>query len=113
VQNIPPWWEAQRKALEKEMGDFDDLEYFREISPLFHAKNIKNPLMVLQGANDPRVIKAESDDMVEAARQNGVSVEYLVFDDEGHGFRKKKNQHRGYKAILEFCNKYMPKKSDE
>lgn len=110
VQSIPPWWEAQRKSLEKELGDFDNLEYFRKISPLFHAKNIKNPMMVLQGANDPRVIKAESDDMVEAARQNGVSVEYLVFDDEGHGFRKKKNQLRGYKAILEFCKKYLPPK---
>lgn len=108
VQNIPPWWEAQRKSLEKELGDFDNLEYFRKISPLFHAQNIKNPMMVLQGANDPRVIKAESDDMVEAVRQNGVSVEYLVFDDEGHGFRKKKNQLRGYKAILDFCKKYLP-----
>ena len=108
VQNIPPWWEAQRKSLEKELGDFDNLEYFRSISPLFHAKNIKNPMMVLQGANDPRVLQAESDDMVAAARQNGVSVEYLVFDDEGHGFRKKKNQLRGYKAILDFCEKYLP-----
>ncbi len=107
VQNIPPWWEAQRKSLEKELGDFDDTEYFRKISPLFHAENIKHPMMVLQGANDPRVIKAESDDMVEAVRQNGVSVEYLVFDDEGHGFRKKQNQLRGYQAILNFCEKYL------
>ncbi len=113
VQNIPPWWEAQRKALEKEMGDFDDLEYFRKISPLFHAKNIKKPMMVLQGANDPRVLKAESDDMVKAVRDNGVSVEYLVFDDEGHGFRKKKNQLRGYKAILDFCEKYLPPASQQ
>ena len=113
VQNIPPWWEAQKKSLEKELGDFDNLEYFRKISPLFHAKNIKNPMMVLQGANDPRVIKAESDDMVAAVRQNGVSVEYLVFDDEGHGFRKKKNQLRGYKAILEFCEKYLPPASQQ
>lgn len=107
VQSIPPWWEAQRKALEKELGDFDDLEYFKKISPLFHAKNIKRPLMVLQGANDPRVLKVESDEMVEAVKKNGVPVEYVVFDDEGHGFRKKKNQHRGYKAILEFCDKYL------
>ena len=113
VQNIPPWWEAQRKALEKEMGDFDDLEYFRKISPLFHAKNIKKPMMVLQGANDPRVLKAESDDMVKAVRDNGVSVEYLIFDDEGHGFRKKKNQLRGYKAILDFCEKYLPPASQQ
>ncbi len=107
VQNIPPWWEAQRKSLEKELGDFDDLEYFKKISPLFHVKNIRKPMMVLQGANDPRVLKVESDEMVAGVRQNGVFVEYLVFDDEGHGFRKKKNQLRGYRAILEFCDKYL------
>lgn len=107
VQNIPPWWEAQRKSLEKELGDFDDLEYFKKISPLFHADQIKKPLMVLQGANDPRVLKVESDEMVEAVRANGIAVDYHVFDDEGHGFRKKKNQLQGYKAILEFCDKYL------
>lgn len=107
VQEIPPWWEAQKKSLEKELGDFDDIEYFRKISPLFHAKNIKRPMMVLQGANDPRVIQAESDDMVAAVRQNGIKVDYLVFEDEGHGFRKKKNQLLGYKRILEFCDKYL------
>ncbi len=107
VQSIPPWWEAQRKALEKELGDFDDLEYFKKISPLFHADNITRPLMVLQGANDPRVLKVESDEMVQAVRENGVPVEYLVFDDEGHGFRKKKNQLKGYQAILDFCDKYL------
>ena len=53
VQSIPPWWESQRKSLEKELGDFDDEEYFRSISPLFHSEKIKKPLMVLQGANDP------------------------------------------------------------
>ena len=109
VQSIPPWWEAQRKALEKELGDFDDEEYFRSISPLFHADQIKKPLMVLQGANDPRVIKEESDDIVAAVRENGVVVEYIVFDDEGHGFRKKDNQLVGYNAILEFCDKYLKK----
>ncbi len=107
VQSIPPWWEAQRAALEQELGDFNDEEYFKGISPLFHASNIREPLMVLQGANDPRVLKVESDEMVEAVRKNGVPVEYIVFDDEGHGFQKKENQATGYRAILEFCNKYL------
>lgn len=109
VQSIPPWWEAQRKALEQELGDFDDEEYFKSISPLFHSEQIVKPLMVLQGANDPRVVKEESDDIVEAVRKNGVPVEYIVFDDEGHGFRKKANQLRGYKAILDFCDKHLKK----
>jgi dipeptidyl aminopeptidase/acylaminoacyl peptidase len=107
VQSIPPWWEAQRAALEQELGDFSDEEYFKSISPLFHASNIREPLMVLQGANDPRVLKVESDEMVDAVRKNSVPVEYIVFDDEGHGFQKKENQATGYRAILEFCNKHL------
>lgn len=109
VQSIPPWWESQRKSLEKELGDFDDEDYFKSISPLFHSDQIVKPLMVLQGANDPRVIQEESDDIVAAVRKNGVPVEYIVFDDEGHGFRKKANQLRGYQAILEFCDKHLKK----
>jgi dipeptidyl aminopeptidase/acylaminoacyl peptidase len=107
VQSIPPWWESFRVALENEMGPFDDEEYFREISPLFHVDNIVKPLMVLQGANDPRVLKAESDDIVAAVRARGVPVEYVVFDDEGHGFEKKENREAGYAGILEFLDKYL------
>ena len=107
VQNIPPWWEAFRAALEKEMGDFDDEEYFKSISPLFHSEQIVRPLMVLQGANDPRVLQVESDEIVEAVKTNGVPVEYIVFDDEGHGFAKKKNRIAGYRAIREFLDLHL------
>lgn len=107
VQNIPPYWESFRASLEKELGPFDDEDYFREISPLFHAENIVKPLMVLQGANDPRVLQAESDDIVAAARENGVPVKYLVFEDEGHGFRKKENRERGYEGMLEFLDEHL------
>lgn len=107
VQNIPPWWEAQRQSLVKELGDFDDEAYFKKISPLFHADKIQRPLIVLQGANDPRVLKVESDEVVEAVQKNGVSVEYVVFPDEGHGFRKKANQAAGYQAVGEFLDRYL------
>jgi dipeptidyl aminopeptidase/acylaminoacyl peptidase len=107
VQNIPPWWESMRKALEAEMGDFNDQAYFKRISPLFHAERIVRPLMVLQGANDPRVLKVESDEIVAAARANGVPVEYVVFDDEGHGFLKKENREKGYEAVLKFLDKHL------
>lgn len=107
LQSIPPWWEAGRRSLEVEMGDFDDEEYLKSISPLFHAESIAKPLLVLQGANDPRVLQAESDEIVEAARANGVPVEYLVFDDEGHGFLKKENRERGYKAVLDFLDQHL------
>jgi dipeptidyl aminopeptidase/acylaminoacyl peptidase len=90
------------------MGDPEtDKEYLYSISPLFHAKNIVRPLMVLQGANDPRVLRSESDEIVEAVKANGVPVEYLIFEDEGHGFIKKENRIKGYSAILQFLDKHM------
>jgi dipeptidyl aminopeptidase/acylaminoacyl peptidase len=105
LQSIPSWWEAQRQALYAEIGNPEtELENLRAISPVFHGDKIKKPLIVIQGANDPRVLKAESDDLVEAARKNGVTVEYVVFDDEGHGFTKKKNQIAAYGAILKFLD---------
>jgi len=105
LKSIPPWWEAFREALYKEMGNPEtDEEYLRSISPLFHADKIKRPLMVLQGANDPRVLKVESDEIVDAVRKNEVPVEYLLFDDEGHGFSKKENRIEAYKGILDFVN---------
>jgi len=108
LESIPPWWESFREALYKEMGDpATDRERLVRISPLFHASNIVKPLIVLQGANDPRVLKIESDEIVEAVRANGVPVEYVVFDDEGHGFTKKENQLRGYEAILRFLDQHL------
>ncbi len=108
LSNTPPWWGAFRQALFAEMGDpKTDGERLRRISPLFHADRIKVPLMVLQGANDPRVLKVESDDIVAAAKKNGVPVEYMVFPDEGHGFVKKENEIKGYTAVLAFLDQYL------
>ncbi len=108
LESIPPYWESQRKALYTEIGDpVKDLAMLREVSPLFHAANIKRPLFVVQGANDPRVIKPESDDIVAAVRKNGVPVEYVVFPDEGHGFSKRKNTIEAYGKIREFLDKYL------
>ncbi|MCI0690597.1 S9 family peptidase [candidate division KSB1 bacterium] len=108
LKSIPPWWESFREALYKEMGNpATDEDYLRRISPLFHPDKITKPLIVLQGANDPRVLKVESDEIVEAVKKNGVPVEYVVFDDEGHGFMKKENEIEGYKAILYFLDKHL------
>ena len=108
LESIPPYWESQRKALYDEIGDpVKDKDFLVATSPLFHAKEIRKPMMVIQGANDPRVIKAESDDIVEAVKKNNVPVEYVVFADEGHGFSKKKNQLEAYKKIVEFLDKYL------
>ncbi len=108
LESIPPWWEAFKKALYEELGNPEtELEYLRSISPLFHSEKIIKPLMVLQGANDPRVLKVESDEIVEAVKKNNVPVEYIIFDDEGHGFVKKENQIKGFKAVLKFLEKYL------
>ena len=107
VNSIPPWWTSARDALEQEMGEFDDEAFFKAKSPLFHADRIVRPLMVLQGANDPRVLQAESDEIVEAVRANGVPVEYVLFEDEGHGFVKKENQLVAYRRIREFLDVHL------
>ena len=108
LNSIPPWWEEFREALYQEIGNPKTQEkMLRAKSPLFHSEQIVKPLMVLQGANDPRVIQPESDDIVEAVKKNGVPVEYIVFEDEGHGFRKKENQIRGYRAILDFLDQHL------
>ncbi len=111
LRNMPPWWESLREALYAEIGHPEhDREYLESISPKFHADRIVNPLMVVLGANDPRVVKSESDDVVAAARNNGAPVEYIVFEDEGHSFRKKESRHEAYRLILNFLDKYL--KSD-
>lgn len=109
LKSIPPYWESFREALYAELGDpyTEDSIRLYEISPLFHAENVKNPIMVLQGANDPRVLQVESDEIVEAVKKNNVPVEYVVFPDEGHGFVKKENEIEGYGKILIFLDKYL------
>ncbi len=112
LESIPLYWESVRKAIYDEIGDpVKDIDSLVATSPLFHAREIRKPLMVIQGANDPRVIKAESDGIVEAVKRHNVPVEYIVFDDEGHGFTKKKNQIEANRRILEFLDKYL--KGDE
>ena len=79
----------------------------KAMSAHLHAEEIRRPLIVLQGANDPRVLKAESDEIVEAVRSNGVPVEYVLFEDEGHGFVKKENEIEGYAAVLGFLDRHL------
>jgi dipeptidyl aminopeptidase/acylaminoacyl peptidase len=114
LKSMPTWWESRRQALYDEMGHpVKDSTYLKKISPLFHADQIRKPLMVLQGANDPRVLKAESDEIVQAVKENNVPVEYVVFEDEGHGFRKKENEIEAYGKILNFLDTYLKHKKKE
>lgn len=109
LKSIPPWWESFKDALYQEMGDpnTEDSVRLYEISPLFHAENVTKPLMVLQGSQDPRVLQVESDEIVAEVKKNNVPVEYVLFEDEGHGFAKKDNQIEAYGKILEFLDQYL------
>lgn len=113
LKSIPPWWESFKDALYLEMGDpynLEDSTRLHRISPLFHPEKIVKPVMVLQGAQDPRVLQVESDEIVAAAKKNGVPVDYVLFPDEGHGFVKKENQIEANSKILQFLDKYLKKK---
>lgn len=111
LKSIPPYWESFRKSLYLELGDpySADSVRLKRISPLFHTDNVTKPLIVLQGSQDPRVLQVESDEIVENVRKNGVPVEYVLFEDEGHGFVKKENQIKAYSKILEFLDQYLKK----
>ena len=108
LNSMPEWWGPQRDAMFKEIGHpkADSVALYNK-SPLFHTNRIKKPLLVIQGANDPRVLKIESDEIVANVKKNGVPVEYVTFPDEGHGFVKKENEITAYKAIREFLDKYL------
>ena len=95
IESIPPYWESFRKIMYARMADPDTeegAEWYYERSPLNFADKIKTPLLVVQGANDPRVKKAESDQIVVAMRELDLPVEYIVAPDEGHGFQRPVNQ---------------------
>jgi len=109
LKSIPPYWESMRESLYLELGDpfTADSIRLKRISPLFHTDKVTKPLIVLQGAQDPRVLQVESDEIVAGVRENGVPVEYVLFEDEGHGFVKKENQIESYSRILKFLDNYL------
>ncbi len=109
LKSIPPYWESFRESLYLELGDPFSADSIRlkRISPLFHTDKVTKPLIVLQGAQDPRVLQVESDEVVAGVRKNGVTVAYVLFEDEGHGFVKKENQIEAYSKILKFLDVHL------
>ncbi|HVN67606.1 MAG TPA: S9 family peptidase [Candidatus Sulfotelmatobacter sp.] len=110
MKTIPPYWKLELKSMYEMVGDPEkDKELLRSASPVFHADKIKVPLLIAQGAQDPRVNKAESDQMVAALKKRGVEVEYLVKDNEGHGFHNEENRFAFYEAMERFFAKHLAK----
>jgi dipeptidyl aminopeptidase/acylaminoacyl peptidase len=102
---VPPTW---RRMIKKFVGDpEEDAELLRERSPMTYIENVKAPLLVIQGAKDPRVVKPESDQLVEKLRSLGREVEYVVFDDEGHGFTKRQNELKAYRLAAEWLEQHL------
>ncbi len=108
MKTIPPYWKPLLDMFYEMVGDpVKDSLMLAEVSPVFHADQIRAPLFVAQGANDPRVNKAESDQMVEALKARGIEVEYLVKDNEGHGFRNEENRFDFYRNMITFLDKHL------
>jgi dipeptidyl aminopeptidase/acylaminoacyl peptidase len=108
MHTIPPYWRPELPKFYDMIGDPEkDLARMRATSPALNAERIRTPLFVAQGANDPRVNKAESDQMVAALRKRGIDVEYMVKDDEGHGFHGEQNQYDFYGAMEAFFAKHL------
>ncbi len=108
MQTIPPYWRPMLEMMYEQVGHPEhDREQLAATSPALHAERIRVPLFIAQGANDPRVNKAESDQMVEALRQRGVEVEYMVKDNEGHGFHNQENRFDFYRAMERFLAKHL------
>jgi dipeptidyl aminopeptidase/acylaminoacyl peptidase len=102
---VPPTW---RRFMDKWVGNPEtEVDFLLERSPITYVDAVRTPLLVIQGANDPRVVKSESDQMVERLRELGREVQYVVFDDEGHGFTKRENQLRAHRLSAEWLERHL------
>ena len=108
MESMPPYWELYRSMMYEMVGHPEkDKKLLASASPLLHIDKIKAPLFIAQGANDPRVVKAESDQIVAALKNAGIDVPYMVKDDEGHGFYNEENQFDFYREMEKFLIKHI------
>jgi len=108
LNTIPPYWKPYLAMMHEMVGDPEkDKAQLVAASPVFHVDKIKTPLFIAQGAKDPRVNKAESDQMVEALKKRGVEVQYMVKDNEGHGFSNEENRFDFYEAMEKFLAQHL------
>lgn len=108
MSTIPPYWKPYLDMMYEMVGDPEkDKELMTAASPVFHVDKIRCPLLIAQGANDPRVAKAESDQMVEALKKRNIDVPYIVKDNEGHGFGNEENRMELYREMEKFFAKYL------
>ena len=108
METIPPYWKPLKRVFSHRMGDIEtEPEFLRSRSPLFFVDKIQKPLLIGQGANDPRVKESESEQIVQAMKDAGKPVEYVLYEDEGHGFARPENRLHFYAIAEEFLAKYL------
>jgi dipeptidyl aminopeptidase/acylaminoacyl peptidase len=108
LNSVPPYWEPMRAMFSHRVGDTEkEADFLKSRSPLFFADQIKAPLLIGQGANDPRVKQAESEQIVAAMRKANKPVEYILYTEEGHGFARPANRLHFYAKAEEFLGKYL------
>ena len=108
LETLPPYWELGRQMMYEMIGNPEtEKDILRAASPIFHVDSIRVPLFVAQGANDPRVKKAESDQIVEALESRGVEVPYMLKENEGHGFSNEENRFDFFREMEKFLNKHI------
>jgi dipeptidyl aminopeptidase/acylaminoacyl peptidase len=114
IETIPPYWAPEVARFHRRVGDPEkDAEFLWSRSPLSRVSDIRIPLLIAQGANDPRVKQAESEQIVAALREAGIDYEYLLFPDEGHGFAKPENQLRFYAAAERFLARHLGGRAED
>lgn len=114
INTIPPYWSTYLSVLHRRLGDPEvDEKFLKSRSPLFHVERINIPMLIGQGANDPRVKQAESEQIVEAMKKKGIDHEYLLFPDEGHGFVKPANRLKFYAAAEKFLTQHLGGRCEE
>ncbi|MDC2889387.1 prolyl oligopeptidase family serine peptidase [Psychrosphaera sp. G1-22] len=109
-ESMPKHWEPQKELMKTRIGDPDDEALMKRMSPLAHVDKIKAPLMIVQGARDPRVVKKHATDLRDALEDRGIELsddEWIMKKNEGHGFRKEENRLELYTKIEKFLEKHL------
>jgi dipeptidyl aminopeptidase/acylaminoacyl peptidase len=114
IKTIPPYWSTLLATFYKRVGNPNtEEEFLKSRSPLFFVDRIKIPMLIAQGANDPRVKRAESEQIVAAMKEKGIDHEYLLFEDEGHGFARPENRLKFYAAAERFLAKHLGGRAED
>jgi dipeptidyl aminopeptidase/acylaminoacyl peptidase len=114
INSIPPYWKPLLATFHERVGNPDtEKDFLKSRSPLFFVDRIRIPMLIAQGANDPRVKQAESEQIVAAMKEKGIDHEYLLFEDEGHGFARPENRLKFYAAAERFLARHLGGRTEE